>query len=103
MCALLEKMSNSFSRSASVGQSPESVGMLSEEECTEQAVAFRRCDVLGRWDDGGWTNYSECETLDVLQEDEKNAPSAVSALVLAVSLLSLVSLCAALFIFTAFR
>ncbi|GFU37378.1 transposable element Tc1 transposase [Trichonephila clavipes] len=67
------------------------------------SVAFRRCDALGRWTDGGWTNYSGCETLDALQEEEESAPSAVSALVFAISFLSLVSLCAALFIFTAFR
>ncbi|GFR12952.1 PDF receptor [Trichonephila clavata] len=67
------------------------------------AVAFRRCDALGRWTDGGWTNYSRCETLDALQEEGESAPSAVSALVFAISFLSLVSLCAALFIFTAFR
>ncbi|CAL1273760.1 unnamed protein product [Larinioides sclopetarius] len=66
------------------------------------AVAFRICDYEGNWSNGGWTNYSECEKLE-FEERDPVSPFAISIILLTVSSISLVSLCAALVVFSTFQ
>ncbi|KAF8767010.1 Calcitonin receptor like protein [Argiope bruennichi] len=66
------------------------------------AVAFRICDYEGNWSNGGWTNYSECEKLEI-EERDPVSPFAISIILLTVSSISLISLCAALVVFSTFR
>ncbi|GIY52677.1 corticotropin-releasing factor receptor 2 [Caerostris extrusa] len=74
-----------------------------QQDNDTDALAFRRCDAQGHWADGGWTNYSECEKLDFQEEPEAISPSSIGIVVLSLSSLSLVCLCAALAVFSAFR
>ncbi|GIX77540.1 diuretic hormone receptor [Caerostris darwini] len=74
-----------------------------QQDNDTDALAFRRCDAQGHWADGGWTNYSECEKLDFQEEPEAISPTSIGIVVLSLSSLSLVCLCAALAVFSAFR
>ncbi|XP_015927163.1 corticotropin-releasing factor receptor 2 isoform X2 [Parasteatoda tepidariorum] len=68
------------------------------------AVAYRICNDQGVWSRGQWTNYTECENLDIDIEDRHQiSPITISYIILIISIISLASLLVTIFIFWFFR
>ncbi|XP_076036578.1 corticotropin-releasing factor receptor 2-like [Oratosquilla oratoria] len=68
-----------------------------------KAIAFRDCDLSGRWVQGAWTNYTQCLQVIDQQDKQPSAVEAVRYIIFIGSLLSLLALAITIFIFTYFR
>lgn len=70
---------------------------------SQVAVAHRSCDENGFWSQGNWTNYTECEKLEIRVEEHPISPVTISYVIFVGSIISLASLLITLFIFCYFK